>query len=405
MDLLDENKNKAPKTSKAKGIILALIIISFILILIIIIAMVIVKDKNDKMVKFYINGKKIENISDLIITDSETSKTYISIRDLANVLGYQYNNSGYQEYGIDTTKCFVKNQQLIYGFELGSNKMYKYEEQTDLDYQYYYLNNEIKTFNNKLFINLDDLKVGLNIQCYKDNNNDIFINDIRYLKETYQGKVLEKGYEIVEEDNSLKTLSYGWIIIKKDDTYGVVNLNLDEVIACRYTSIYFDEQNLNYIVSNNNNKYGVISYDGTVKMQFKYDNLEVLNYENKLYKAESKGKYGIVKFNGNVLVNFEYEDIGFPKDDEKDILYSLIVEKLKIDAAVETPEKTIIVKNNNKYGLVILETGQLFLPCDELDKIYAIEELGEIKYKAEFDKQVMDLSEYVARRIRSIVGM
>ena len=405
MDLLDENKYETPKAPKGRNLVLFLIILSVIFALIIIIAMFMVKERKAKMIKLYINGKKVTNINDYIINDSETSKTYISIKALTTALGYQYNNSAYQEDGIDTTKCFIENQKLIYGFELGSNKVYKYEEQTNLDYQYYYLNTEIKTFNNKLFIDLEDLKVGLNLQCTRNKNNEIYINDIIYLKEKCQEKLADSGYELPDDYNNLKALAYEWIIVKKNDTYGVLNFKLDEIITRRYDSIYFDEQNLNYIVSNSNGKYGIISSDGTVKMQFKYDNLEVLNYENKLYKAKSKDKYGIIKSDGSILVNFEYDDIGFPRDDAKDILYTLIVEKLKIDTSVETPKRTIVVKNNDKYGLVIMETGQLFLPCDELDKIYSIEELGEIKYKAEMNNQVMDLSDYVGRRIRSIVGM
>lgn len=389
MDLLNENQYQK-QSSPGKKLVLILIFLSIVLIVAIICLMVFIKSKEDIKETVYINGKKVENVNDFIVTDSVTGLKYISIKDLATQLGYKFSNSEYKVDGIQTTKCYVRNDKLISCFDLSTKKMFKYDENTNLDYQYYTLVNELKTYNNKLYISLDDINVALNVQYGKDSKSNIVINSVEYLIEQYQDKLKELGYTIVEDQNNRKAIAYGWIIAIKDGIYSILNSNFEEFISSRYKSIYFDECNNSYIVSNNNEKYGIISTDGIVRMQFIFDGLEIINYENMLYKAKNRGQYGIVKKDGTILVNFEYDDIGYPKDNEKQIEYTLIVDKLN-----ETPEKTIVVKKNNKYGLVTLSKGEEVLPCNQLDKLYSIIELGQVVYKVEVEKQILNLSDYL----------
>ena len=108
-----------------------------------------------------INGEQKEEVSDLTIKDTNGNK-YIALKDLAEFLGYEYDSSEYQKYGTDTTQCYIKNGNLISGFEIDSNKMYKYEEGTTLDYQYYTLKHNIITYNNRMYVALTDLQKALN---------------------------------------------------------------------------------------------------------------------------------------------------------------------------------------------------------------------------------------------------
>lgn len=389
MDLLNENQYQN-QSSPGKKIVLVLIILSVILVIAIIALMVVIKSKEQVKNAIYINGEKIEITDDFIVRDAATGMDYISIKDLATLLGYKYNNNEYKQDGLDSTKCFVRNDKLISSFDLTTKTMYKYDENTNLDYQYYTLKNELKTFNNKLYISLNDVNIALNVQCGKDNKNNIVINSVEYLVKEYQEKLTELGYTIAEDQNNRKAIAYGWIIVSKDNLYSILNTNFEEIISSRYSSIYFDECNNSYIVSNTNGKYGIISTDGVVRMQFIFDGLEILNYENMLYKVKNREKYGIARRDGSILVNIEYDDIGYPADNEKQIEYTLIVDKIE-----ETPEKTIVVKKDNKYGLVTLSTGEVCLPCNQLDKLYSVIELGKIVYKVEVDKQVLNLSDYL----------
>ena len=400
MDLLNENKSHNQQKNTGSKIVLMLIILSVILIIGIIAIMVYIQSTKNAKSSIYVNGQKIENTENLIITDTASGEKYIALRDLANLLDYQFNNSGYQEDALETTKCYIKDKKLIAGFELGSKQVYKYEEETNLDYQYLELKNEIKTFNNKLCIALSDITVGLNVEYGIDINNNIIINTIEYLATQYQEKLKDDGYTVAEDQNNQKALAYGYIIVNKDNRYSVLNKRLEEIISSRYTSIYFDEPNSSYIVSNPNGKYGIISTDGTLKMQFIYDGLEVLNYERMLYKAKNGQNYGVIDANGSIVVNLEYDDIGFPSDATSRILYTLIVEKMD-----ETPGETIVVAKNKKYGLVTLKTGEIYLPCDHLDKLYSVSELGQIVYKAEVDKKVYSLSEYLKMRLTQTINL
>ena len=400
MDLLNDNQTQMKQQPAGTKAILVLIILSVILIIGIVILMILIQSTKQARSDLYINGQKIENSRDLLITDTETGKKYISIKDIANLLEYQYNNSGYQGDAIETAKCYIKNKNLIAGFEIGSKRVYKYEEGTDLDYQYFELNNEIKTLNDKICIALEDLTVGINVEYGIDAKGNIIINTIEYLANQYQEKLKDNGYIVAEDQNNQKALAYGYIIVKKDDRYSVLNTKFEEIISSRYTSIYFDEPNMSYIVSNTNGKYGIITTEGTLKMQFIYDGLEVLNYEKMLYKAKNGEKYGVVDANGRIIVNMEYEDIGYPSDPANRILYTLIIEKMD-----ETPGETIVVKKDKKYGLVVLETGELYLPCDHLDKLYSVSELGKIQYKAEVDKKTYNLAEYLRMRLTQTLNL
>ena len=400
MDLLNDNQTQMKQQPAGTKAILVLIILSVILIIGIVILMILIQSTKQARSDLYINGQKIENSRDLLITDTETGKKYISIKDIANLLEYQYNNSGYQGDAIETAKCYIKNKNLIAGFEIGSKRVYKYEEGTDLDYQYFELNNEIKTLNDKICIALEDLTVGINVEYGIDAKGNIIINTIEYLANQYQEKLKDNGYIVAEDQNNQKALAYGYIIVKKDDRYSVLNTKFEEIISSRYTSIYFDEPNMSYIVSNTNGKYGIITTEGTLKMQFIYDGLEVLNYEKMLYKAKNGEKYGVVDANGRIIVSMEYEDIGYPSDPANRILYTLIIEKMD-----ETPGETIVVKKDKKYGLVVLETGELYLPCDHLDKLYSVSELGKIQYKAEVDKKTYNLAEYLRMRLTQTLNL
>lgn len=340
----------------------------------------------------YINGAQVEITPDLFLTDSQGNQ-YISLRDLSELLGYEYDNSEYQKYGVDTTKCYIKNKNLISGFETGTNIMYKYEEGTNLDYQYYTLRYNIATYNNKLYISIADLRQALNCSCTVSENKEIKINTMENLAKICQEKLNESGYTVATDQNSQKALAYGWVIVSKNGVYSVLNTNFEEIIGAKYSSIYFDEYNLNYIVSNTNGQYGIIANTGAIQQTLKYDGLEVLNYENMLYKAKNNNKYGIVKSDGTMLTQIIYDDIGYKADPANKILYTLIIPDLNGKMG-----KTIVVKQNNKYGLISIKTGETYLPCDHLDKLYSVNELGEIQYRIEAENKAAGLLEYLTIR-------
>ena len=389
MNLLDENQNVEKSQPKGKKLVMTLIILSVILLIILMILMVFVKKKGTGIIKLFINEVETEQKPELLIQDSNGIQ-YISLKGLAELVGYQYDNSEYGKDGKDTEKCYIKNIRLISGFELNTNRMFKYEEGTYLDYQYYNLEYNILNYNNQLYIALKDIQKALNLQYTIDTNKNIHINTIDYLTEVNQKKLEEQGYILEGNQNNQKALAYGWIIVRKDGLYGVLDTNYKEKIGCKYTSIYFDESTNSFIVSNTNEKYGVISTDGYVKLQLIYDGLEELSYAKKLYKVKSSGKYGIIKYDGSTVVDIAYDDIGYPADEVNKTLYTLFIPQINRNAG-----ETVVVKKNNKYGLVYLDTGKEYITCDYLDKLYSVNKLGEIVYLVEIEKQTLTLEEFI----------
>lgn len=390
MDLLNQNQNT--QKVKGKGLLKALLVISIIGVIVILIAMVYLGSNKVPEDVLYVNGEKKEMLVDLFITDTQQNK-YISLKDLSELLGYEYYNSEYNSYSVDSTKCYVKNKNLISGFELGSAEIYKYEETTNLDFQRYTLTYNVLIYNNKLYIAVADLEKALNANCVISENNEIRINSMEYLATTYQEQLKEKGYTVTTEPNNQKALAYGWIIANKSGLWCVLNTELQEIIDPKYTNIYFDEQNLNYIVSNSNKQYGVISTSGNIEHSLKYDEVQVLNYENELYKVKYNEKYGIMKFDGSMLTEIVYDEIGYKAETDKKILYTLIIPEVYGKTG-----STIVIKQDKFYGLVKLEDGSLILPCDHAEKIYAISELGETQYRVEAEKQTVSLLDYLEYR-------
>ncbi len=74
-----------------------------------------------------------------------------------------------------------------------------------------------------------------------------------------------------------------------------------KLLEKKYLSIYFDEYNSNFIVSNTSGEDEILATNGTILISLKFDDLKILNYENMLYKVSNNDKYGIMKKDGTML--------------------------------------------------------------------------------------------------------
>lgn len=88
MDLLGQETVK-PQKSKGKKIVLTLLIISIILLIILIILIYALKSNVTKSLSVYVNGNPVQIVENLFIQD-EKEKTYISIEELTDLVGYDY---------------------------------------------------------------------------------------------------------------------------------------------------------------------------------------------------------------------------------------------------------------------------------------------------------------------------
>ena len=358
MDLLQENKKKNKKTTGQK-VILALLIISVILS-IIIVGIMIVTGNIGTQYKYSvaINGN-IVSAETIGLLQLEDGSKYVSIRLLSNQFNYDYFNGEYNIAGESKDKGYVNNGLNIVQFFADSNQIYKTAEDEVKDYEHYKLKNNIIKYNDALYLNIEDLTVAFNlIETYSEEKNQTIILTPEYWIEKNKENLNASGYTISELPENIKAISYGYVIVENNEKYGVINLSAEELIGNKYNSISFVEYTGQFIVSNSSDKFGIININGATEVALQYDSLEIINYNPLLYQIERVEEYGIMRENGEIINEIKYNSLGYPEDKTNNIYYTLIIPKLN-----ENIPQSIVVCDENLYGLVDLETGREIIPC------------------------------------------
>ena len=458
MDLIQnipENNNK-----KVSGIKIGFIIVIILIILLIVAAGAIwiySQRVASSQFKFNLDGRRQNNYSNNMFIFQE-NKVYISIRDIAPLLGYNVYNGGYGEYTEDRTKCYVNNSKEIVSFELNSNKIYKYNATTsgDSESQTFNLDEPIIASGSNLYISSEGIGRAFNVMFnYNQENNEVAIFSLGYLANYYSGQISNAA--IISDSSSLsesviynnqKALLYNMIVIKDSSTnlYGVASLSdpTSVIIGTRYASIEFMEGSNDFIVKTSQNKMGIIGNDGITKVRLEYDDIKELDKNLGLYLVTSNNRQGVVNSNGKIIVYQDYDQIGLPNTindtnvTNKYILFDncIPVERndkwglidingneiapmqydgfgCDADTSVDSrytdvliiPELNGIVveldevngnTRNKKYG-VITADGNLFINI-VLDNIYALTTQGETTYYASVQGQIIDLVDFVRQQ-------
>lgn len=406
MDLLSqENKNN----NKSKKIVLLALIICIVLFVILLIIAMFSKEKKVETISLLIDG--VEKDSTMIVDNNGIK--YISLQDICTNFGYMYNRGEYLSYNEDKNECYIKDNTKIYGFKVDSNKMYKTEEDSNLNFQYFELKHSIYSDESKLYISLDDLASAINlIVIYNEPKKQYQIESLEYYKNTIEETIIKLGYSSIYNDKeSLKSLAYDMVIVSKNNLYGVLDADLKEIIGIKYDKIQFDEYTQKFIVSSNG-KYGVINNKGEREIDLNYDKIEIISYNPLLYLVQKNSNYSLANKVGNNLTEFKYKNIialeydslifiantldnkyvlinsygteltnvsydrlGCPADSALGSENTLIIPEI-----YEGIGDTIVVGINNLYGLVSIKTGDIICEC-ELKAIYKkIKENNESEY-------------------------
>jgi len=178
-------------------------------------------------------------------------------------------------------------------------------------------------------------------------------------------------------------LSKNYRIIQAFGKYGLMNIDGDVCIECKYeeagefigdvqlhpfklngkwgfvgkdgivkTSFKYDEVwdfNDSCFVASLHNKWGVIRYDDTYILEPKYDKIQYKWLENPYTVVYLNGKMAIVNSNNDFVTGFEFCEDGFYP-------FSMENKYLKVSK---------IEKYNKKvYGIVEYETGKVVIPCE-----------------------------------------
>lgn len=398
MDLLGQELNNKKKMPTSKKIVLVSLIVCIVLLVLILVFMFLMSSNQTKPLTLVIDGQNIQISNNILISD-DNQITYISLKQLSKLIGYEYLRGGYLEYIEDDTKCYLESTNQIIGFEANSNKIYKTSSNSKTDYQYYELKNNIIKNDEVLYISIEDLNVGCNVVfSFSKQENRITIDTIDNKSKYYETQLSEKSMAITSDSfNNGKALSYGMIVVSNNNgKLGVINFDYQTIIGNKYTTMEFDEFSKNFIVSDEN-RYGVISKEGRVLVELKYEDIEIINYSPLLYKVKQNNKYGMLGENGNVIINTEYDGLG--SNNYRNNL-DLIIQDID-----NNKQDGIIVNKNGKYGIMNIKTGETILDCI-LDRIYyETSENNKITYYVQVQNSEMTLEEYMKYANTTVVNL
>lgn len=363
MDIIGTNmEEKQRKSKKAMIIITALIVFLLIVSIALFVSIYYLKEAQ---FKFNIDGKAISTKTmqtDLFLYEGDN--VYISLPDIAELIGYKYYNGGYKQYTEDKNQCYLEGTNEVVTFENKESKIYK-TPIDDLDYTYFTIDEPIKkSTNGKLYISAKGLNLACNLQfVYSKEKNEIKIYTLPYLTNLYV--TTYKNAAISENFNNQKALLYGLLVVQNVDNtertssndnirYGIHNLDNKEIVGMKYTDIEFNEGSEEFIVKTEENKVGIITSEGDTKVSPQYDALKQIDKDLNLYMATSNNKKGVIEKNGKILIYLEYDEIGidstqFPTNDIKNkyILFN----------------NAIPVKQNGMWGMFNIK-GEKILPVE-----------------------------------------
>lgn len=430
-----------PNNSKMKKYILIGLIASFILLILLLVLLVLYSSMTPQKLTLVVDGNATQFKEDVFIFND--NKLYVSLEDVASLIGYRYYKGGHKEYSQNNTTCSLENDDESAVYELGKNKIYKILNDGNEQYAEFNITEPVKENNGKLYCLSSDLMIGCNtIVTYNKGTNQIAITTLSNLYNTYNGKATGKEYSNVEglDENFVnkKTIIYGMLVakgmVKGNPRYGVISLDGKQTyLDIKYEEITFVE-NLQQFIVKGDNKYGVLSKDGTQIIKPEYDKIQVLDSINNLYYAEKNDKKGVLDRDGKVLggnLYVEYDELGVDKslfkyDDIKNakILYDKCIPVKKgekwgffniegelicdfnLDGLGYVDSKNgksnillidkfegIIVSKGGKYGVISSE-GKLLVAC-VFDKVYSEMVSGEEKYYLQFGNSAYELESYI----------
>ncbi len=306
MKLVQEEFTKKKDKSKITTVILILI---FIIILVIIGILAAITQIKNAVLTIAVDGVYQPDLVEEFLF--ENGKTYIKIRGIAEYLGYESYNGEYNNKSENPSKCYIQNENEIVNFSLASKKIYKLDLEKELNYEYYYIDEDIMARGGALYTTVDGLQKAFNVSyIYDQSTNTINIYTLPYLISLYSSNVLDNNYiEMSQEFNDQKAILQSMLIVKRNN-YGVINIQTGEtIIEPKYDKISFIPTIGDFLVSSNN-KMGIISKDKSMRIQLIYDSIELIDSDEGLYLVKKDNKYGVIDSRGNVKIYIEYDKIG-----------------------------------------------------------------------------------------------
>lgn len=313
MNLIDneEKKSKEQNTKLLKIIIIAIVVLVLILVAVLSYSMYL----QSKQFRFLINDRKTSIPSDLLVYEDNT--LYISIKDMASLLDFEYNNGEYKKFDEDVTKGYVEDKTGFEaaGFEANSEKMYKVVKEYD-EHEDFTIKTKVKSINGKFYTTSEGIDLLFNTKFINDQEKNYMsvytLDEIvnRYASSLKNTVITSKEMTFANK----KALKYGLILVQNaEGLYGVNSTeNNESVIGTRYTEMRFLESTQDFIVTTKEKKQGIKSARGSTDIDPAYDEIKQLDTNYNLYIIKVGEKYGVInRTKGAKYVIYpQYDSIG-----------------------------------------------------------------------------------------------
>lgn len=315
MKVVEGNQNQIDIKTKRTMRALAIAIVTLLAISIIL--FITIYNLKLQLFKFNLDGKNVAMpTTDMFVYDGDT--VYVSLYDIAELIGYKYYRGGYKEYTEDTDKCYLESDNEISIFKDDDNIIYK-TIPNGIDYEYFAIDKPIRTINNKLYITSKGLETACNLKFnYNSETNTTTICTLPYYLDYYTNN--NKYAAARKNFNNQKAILYGLLVTQnventvtnqsKSIYYGISTLDDKEIVGKKYTDINFIESTQEFIVKTPENKVGIITSDGETKLDPQYDSIKQIDKDLNLYLVVSNNKQGVIEKTGKILIYPEFDKIG-----------------------------------------------------------------------------------------------
>ena len=212
-----------------------------------------------------------------------------------------------------------------------------------------------------------------------NNKKDVFVYtyDVNYTDGSYKTKAVNASndqlfttYEKVEvlsnynENNSIWYES-NCLKVEKDEKYGLIDLNGNEILSCVYDKIETIKGVENSILIQKDDLYGVVNASGNIIVEPKYKEVSALtkDYSNGYIVKNAEDKFGIVKIDKSQVIDCKYSDIKHvygndtyivKENDKWKFVKSNDDEGTEINYSnvVSINDDNFVVISNEKYGII-----------------------------------------------------
>ena len=366
----DAFKEQLEKNSKHKKNVMISIIACVFAIILLVVLILYIQHKDRVTLKLYVNDTQYKIPSNFYFI--ENGKRYVSIKDLAELLGYEYTRGIYNQANENEDSGYFQNKFETVSVTAGDMNYTKYitlegvETLNDVEItakskpgysETFSMKEPIQFENEKLYVSEDYISKMFNLS-YKWSEYRIYFYSLGYNVYYTEQDIQKMGYsEISSYYENLRAMLDGYAIIGNGShLYGVYSFkDKKEIISMKYSEIKYIQNTEEFYILANDGTMGLMSNDGKFIIEAgEYDSISLLDEENMLYLVEKNNEFGVLNRDGEIIIYAENDGIGYDVSN-----YTLE----KLDNKLLWFGKCIPVMKDGKYGLYSKDgENELLLP-------------------------------------------